>query len=157
VCWVSFSCGGRDTEKAILEYDDDDEYSVEAHTSFNEYWDAMVKKCKAEDESFDPGMMGDKGTKIKDLMEKLGSFYMAPSMLSDSYLTLQEVERNEIIAKARGHVERAIGRVKRCRILTTGIPTRMLPFIDDIVYFCTFLTLFLPQSDISKDTAAGDD
>jgi hypothetical protein len=160
-CWVSFSFGGRASEKEMLSYHETgdhtkkEEYDLMVHTSFDDYWEAITDKCKDEDGvAFEPGMMGDKGTKIKELMQRLGAFYMAPSMLSDSFLTLQEVERNEIISKARGHVERAIGRIKRCKILTNGIPTAMLPFVDDLVYFCTFLTLFLPQSDISAATAA---
>jgi hypothetical protein len=79
----------------------------------------MAACVDADGVPFDPAVMADKGTKTADMMKRLKGGYITPSQLVDRGLTAQDLQENEFIAKARGHVERAIGKAKRFRILAT--------------------------------------
>eukprot|EP00041_Stephanoeca_diplocostata_P004562 m.47053 g.47053 ORF g.47053 m.47053 type:complete len:79 (-) comp15195_c0_seq2:2035-2271(-) len=61
-------------------------------------------------------------------------------MVIGKNMTKRDINSNEIIAKARGHVERCIRGVKEFTILTHELHHRLHYFIDDIVYFCVFLS-----------------
>lgn len=91
--------------------------------------------------------MADKGARIEKLCGRPGCSYLVPSKLNDGGLSFKEITSNEIIAKARSAVERAIGRMKYCKILTHGISHQLLPVIDEIVYFCAFVTHFMTCSE----------
>jgi hypothetical protein len=133
--WVSFSFGGRGSECGIM-----------TESNFEDWYREFKGACiDDEGKPFDPAVMADKGTNIHDMMRSLGGDYITPSSLVDRDLTAQDLEENELIAKARGHVERAIGRAKRFRILTTPMHHRLLPVIDDILFFCIFATHFLGE------------
>jgi hypothetical protein len=130
--WLSFVYGGRASESGIM-----------MHSNFEDWYREFMAACVDEDgKPFDPSVMADKGTKIQDMMKRLGCGYITPSQLVDRDLTAQDLQENELIAKARGHVERAIGKAKRFRILTTPMHHRLLPVIDDILFFCFFATHF---------------
>jgi hypothetical protein len=130
--WISFVFGGRGSESGIMQA-----------SNFEEWYREFMRSCVDEDgEPFDPKVMADKGTKIGDMCQRLGVGYITPSQLVDRDLTAQDLQENELIAKARGHVERAIGKAKRFRILSTPMHHRLLPMIDDILYFCFFASHF---------------
>ena len=96
----------------------------------------------ADGTPFKPGVLADKGTKVRPVCDSLGADYLTPSQLGkDGVLTYQEVTSNEEISKARGHVERVIGEIKRFQMLK-GIPHRLAYLVDEIVYFCAYSTLF---------------
>jgi hypothetical protein len=130
--WLSFVYGGRGSESGIM-----------GDSNFEEWYREFMAACvDADGVPFDPAVMADKGTKIADMMKRLKCGYITPSQLVDRDLTAQDLQENELIAKARGHVERAIGKAKRFRILVTPMHHRLLPVIDDILYFCFFATHF---------------
>ena len=52
----------------------------------------------------------------------------------------EEVQENDKIATARVHVERAIGYVKKYRILDNRINRRIVPYLKEIFEVCTHLT-----------------
>ena len=113
-------------------------------SNFPEFWEKLSKICVDEDgEAFCPDGMADKGTKIRGIIEQLGGKYFCPSQVAGGVdVTLDDLNLSERIARARGHVERAIGRVKRFNILTNGLSHRLVPMIDDLLYFCAFVSHF---------------
>ena len=115
------------------------------HVGFCDWFSKVMEGCVDEDGvKFKPGMLADKGTRIVKLMDELGAEYWTPSTLGEgAVLTYQEIVENEQISRARGHVERVIGHIKRFRIITAGLPHRLVHLVDEIVYFCTFTTHFL--------------
>jgi hypothetical protein len=129
--------GGNASEEAMLRDSD-----------FSKWYKEFELLCvDADGKHFTPTMMADKGTMIGPLMKELGGGYLTPSRVANGFVTSQEVLSNEIIAKARGHVERAIMLVKRCKILTSGALTHsLLPMIDEILYFAVFIIHFYPKT-----------
>ena len=125
---------------------------------FETFYEEFAQKCIDEDsKKWRPAVMADKGTKIKDLVVTvLKAKYITPSMVIGSEMTKMDINDNEIIAKARGHVERCIRGVKEFRILSVGLHHRLQYFIDDIVYFCVFLTHY-KHSASDKDDDVEDD
>lgn len=113
------------------------------HVLFPALLACLLTRCVDDDgKQFKPGVLADKGTKVKPVCESLGAEYLTPSQLGkDAVLTYQEVMSNEDISKARGHVERCINGIKRFKILK-GIPHRIAYLIDEIAYFCAYSTLF---------------
>ena len=98
--------------------------------------------------------MADKGTRVRDLVKELHGQYICPSSLKDGLVMLVDAEKNEEIAQARVHVERAIGRVKRFRILTGTLPHKPMPKIDDILFVCVWASIYQPYDDMAKPRAS---
>lgn len=59
-------------------------------------------------------------------------------------LPADETKRGRSIASLRIHVERAIGRMKRYKILTGVFPLKMARLANQIVGVCTYLSNFHP-------------
>jgi len=118
---------------------------TDTHSGLPSIWHLLtpIVRCVDGDGTpFKPGVLADKGTKVRPVCDSLGADYLTPSQLGkDAVLTYQEVTSNEEISKARGHVERVIGGVKRFAMLK-GIPHRLAYLVDEIVYFCAYSTLF---------------
>ena len=132
--WTSWVHGARGSEKGIV-----------TDSNFSDFCQRFEKICVDEaGASFKPDIMADKGTVIRQLVESLGGQCFAPSQMAGGVdVTLNDIELNERMARARGHVERAIGRVKRFGMLTKGISHRLVPMIDDLLFFCVCCTHFV--------------
>ena len=94
-----------------------------------------------------PGIsiMADRGFTVKDMLEKLGvGLNIPPFMEGRQQLPSEDIEAGRKIASLRIHVERAIGRIKTYRILTSTIPLSMARFSNQIVCICAFLSNFHP-------------
>lgn len=133
--FVSPAFGGRASEADILE-----------QSGFASFYKSVEANCVDESGTpFKPAVLADKGTRIKAMVDELGGQYITPSMIVDGETSRQDIIKNEIISKARGHVERCIGCAKRNRILTTDLPHALVYLIDEIIYFCFFVTHFIPR------------
>ena len=75
---------------------------------------------------------------MREQANRRGYGYMCPSTLVNKTVSQKQAKKNELISKARGHVERCIGRVKRNKILQGVVHNTLLPLLDDILYFCVF-------------------
>lgn len=113
-----------------------------------------------------PGVsiMADRGFTVKDMLEKLGiSLNIPPFMEGRAQLPSEEVETGRRIASLRIHVERAIGRIKTYRILTSTLPISMARLSNQIVCVCAFLSNFhpalvpLPPKDLTDSEADADE
>ena len=94
-----------------------------------------------------PGIsiMADRGFTVKDMLEKLGiELNIPPFMEGRQQLPSEEIEAGRKIASLRIHIERAIGRIKTYRILTSTIPLSMARLSNQIVCICAFLSNFHP-------------
>ena len=94
-----------------------------------------------------PGIsiMADRGFTVKDMLEKFGiGLNIPPFMEGRQQLPSEEIEAGRKIASLRIHVERAIGRIKTYRILTSTIPLSMAHLSNQIVCICAFLSNFHP-------------
>ena len=91
------------------------------------------------------GTMVDNGFLIKEEVEKYGlKLYMplfapGPGQMSDS-----DVKLTRKIARHCVHVERAISRVKKIKIVDHRIEISLFPSINQIWFCCCFLTGFMP-------------
>lgn len=83
----------------------------------------------------------DKGFLITDLCRPLGVNVNIPPFLTNPQFTKQEVIRTRQIARARVHVERAIGRLKKYRILNF-MPSNLKQYSTKIVQVCAVLVNF---------------
>ena len=82
---------------------------------------------------------------MKDTLEKLGiRLNIPPFMEGRQQLPSDEIEAGRKIASLRIHIERAIGRIKTYRILTSTIPLSMACLSNQIVCICAFLSNFHP-------------
>ena len=57
---------------------------------------------------------------------------------------MEEVKENKKIASSRVHVERAIGYMKRYKIIKRRVCRKLIPYIGQIVFVCAHLTNMLP-------------
>ena len=85
-------------------------------------------------------VMADRGFTIKDLLDPLGVTLKIPPFLNGrDKLTPQEEVETKRIARLRIHVERAIGRVKKFRLLEHVIPLNMRPIVTQMVFVAACL------------------
>ena len=92
----------------------------------------------------EPGdlIMAGKGFLIADLLQPIGvSLNIPPLKLSEQFSEAEMLETRRI-ARVRINVERAIGRVKTFRILSSPIPNTMAEIADQIFFVCSILTNF---------------
>ena len=96
--------------------------------------------------------MADRGFTIADNLAPFGVSLNLPSFLGGrEQLTPDEVKESQTIASVRIHVERAIQRVKRFRILRNEIPLTLHGSINQIWTVCCLLCNLMPPL-IQKDT-----
>ena len=68
-------------------------------------------------------IMADRGFNIEDILSEKDITINIPPFLGErQQLSKREVEQTHGVAGVRIHVERAIGRVKQCRILQSVMP-----------------------------------
>ncbi|XP_075535131.1 uncharacterized protein LOC142570655 [Dermacentor variabilis] len=97
----------------------------------------ITKECRVL-EKFLPSIdsvMVDKGFLIDKLCHEHHIKMVRPPFLkTKKQLSKDDAERNQSIAAARVHVERAIQRMKAFKILGGNVGIELFPFIDDIVH-----------------------
>ena len=145
--WVSYTFGGRASERDIMCGSDWKKFFHEC----TDKWELKGKKG----ERIPIVCLMDKGTRMEQEVKKEGGKSLTPTQLKDNFVSLKGSKRNEHVSKARGHVERAIGRVKRNRILEGAFSHAMLPLLDDILFFCVFSTLLVAPTE--KGEGGGSD
>lgn len=90
-------------------------------------------------------VMVDKGFLIHDEIEKLGLKLLIPPFASSTnQMSAGEVALTRKIAKHRVHVERAISRAKKFKIVDHRIDISLFPSINQIWFCCCFFTNFMP-------------
>ena len=99
--------------------------------------------------------MADRGFTISEDLSPLGVKLNIPCFLEGrEQLTAAEVKESQTIASVRIHVERAIERIKRFRILRNEIPLTLHGSINQIWIVCCLLTNMMTpliQKDIDYD------
>ena len=91
------------------------------------------------------GVMVDKGFLIKEEIENLGlKLFIPPFAPGVGQMSPAEVSLTKKIAKHRVHVERAISRAKKFKIVDNRIEISLFPSINQIWFCCCFLTGFMP-------------
>jgi len=91
------------------------------------------------------GVMADKGFRIESDLQQLGLQLNIPPFASSSgQMKIADVNLTEKIASHRVHVERAISRVKKFKILDNRVDLSLFSSINQIWFVCCFLTNFMP-------------
>ena len=84
--------------------------------------------------------MADRGFQIQeDILLHFCNLQVRPGARAKSQMTKKEVQKTKETANLRIHVERAINRVKNCRILKGTFPITMMKHVDEIVLVCAAL------------------
>lgn len=90
-------------------------------------------------------VMADRGFNVQKEFSKLGVILNIPSFLAGrDYFTKSEVTESQTIASVRIHVERAIQRIKKFKIIRNEIPLTLHGSINQIWTVCCLLTNLLP-------------
>ena len=90
-------------------------------------------------------VMVDKGFLIRNEIENLGLKLVIPPFASGTEQMPQaDVALTQKIAKHRIHVERAISRAKKFKIVDHRVDMSLFPSINQIWFCCCFLTGFMP-------------
>ena len=96
-------------------------------------------------------VMADRGFTVADDLSPLGVSLNIPCFLEGrDQLTAAEVKESQTIASVRIHVERAIQRIKKFRVLRNEIPLTLHGSINQIWTVCCLLTNSMPPL-IQKD------
>ena len=91
------------------------------------------------------GVMVDKGFPIRNEVEKLGLVLHIPPMApGEGQMSGGDVQSTKKIAAHRVHVERAISRAKKFKIVDNRIDLSLWPSVNQIWFCCCFLTGFMP-------------
>ena len=88
-------------------------------------------------------IMADRGFTIEDVLPPGVSLIVPPRLNDTGQLTENERTTTRRIASVRIHVERAIERIKNCKILHV-IPINMHNSVNQLFFVCAVLTNFLP-------------
>lgn len=92
------------------------------------------------------GIMADKGFLIEEEMQALGlKLNMPPFSRSKRQMPAGDVLVTKRIAKHRVHVERAIAKIKKFKIVSGKIPNTRLGIINHIWYVVSMLSNFQPH------------
>ena len=82
-------------------------------------------------------VLADRGFLISDEIAARSCFLSIPAFTrGQSQLTQQQVETSRSIARVRIHVERAIGRLKNFKILSTQMSLSMVPHCNSVLTIC---------------------
>ncbi len=93
----------------------------------------------------DDEVMADRGFQIQeDLLHYYCKLTVPPGARLKSQITKSECEKTKEVANVRIHVERAINRLKKFRILKNTLPITLLPLVDDIITTCGALCNIQP-------------
>ena len=89
--------------------------------------------------------MADRGFTIEDDLQPYGVRLNIPAFLEGrEQLTAAEIKESQTIASVRIHVERAIQRCKRFKILRNEIPLTLHGSVNQIWTVCCLLCNFMP-------------
>ena len=104
-------------------------------------------------------VMFDKGgSEMRRPLLEQGATLVTPAFVTHKFLLVGEVGMNKRIAHARVHIERAIERVKRYRIVSQRFPSSLLHMFDDIVFVAAYLSHFMgPVIAVKKSKPDSDD
>ena len=118
ISYLSQGWGGRASDKVItLESD-------------------FLSKLEHGDE-----VLADRGFLIQEELAAVGATLRIPSFTKGkTQLSGGEVDRSRQLSRVRIHVERVIGALKMCRILSTAIPISQVDLIDHFVTVCAGIT-----------------
>ena len=94
-------------------------------------------------------VMADKGFNIADLLETKGVSLNIPPRKNSEQFDSIELVKTRRIASLRVHIERAFGRVKSFKILSS-IPNNMAGYASELFITCAILTNFQPPLIIDK-------
>ena len=90
--------------------------------------------------------MADKGFLIEEDMTALGlQLNLPPFARSKRQMPAGDVLKTKRIAKHRVHVERAIGKIKKFKIVSGRIPNTRMGNINQIWYVVSMLSNFQPH------------
>lgn len=91
-------------------------------------------------------LMADKGFNIEKEVEKCGlTLNIPPFATQGKQMSKSDAMFTKKIAKHRVHVERAIERIKRFKILSGKVKLSLFTFINQLWYYvCAMLTNFFP-------------
>ena len=105
-------------------------------------------------------VMADRGFTIEEELNELNVKLNIPCFLSGrDQFTVAEVKESQAIASVRIHVERAIQRIKRYRILRNEMPLTLHGSVNQIWTVCCMLCNFMPpliQKDYSNTNSNGE-
>lgn len=105
---------------------------------------------RGESVMFDKG-----GEALRPELEKIGATLITPSFVVNGALSALESDHSRRVARARVIIENVNERVKRFRILTHRIPSKLFPKIDIIVAVCAWLTHFMgPLRNVASEVDA---
>ena len=101
--------------------------------------DIVVKSGFLNLVSKDDNVMADRGFNIRDLLLKRGAYLNIPAFSSGKQLSARAVSNSRKIASVRIHVERAMKRIKKFKILQGVIPLKLKNSMDQILLICSVL------------------
>lgn len=91
------------------------------------------------------GVMVDKGFPIRNELEGLGlKLYIPPFASGSGQMPAADVVLTKKIAADRVHIERAISRAKKFKIVDNRLDLNLFPSVNQIWFCCCFLTGFMP-------------
>ena len=95
---------------------------------------------------FGDQVMADRGFLVADDLASHNASLVIPSFTrGKNQVSQKEVETSRQIARVRIHVERAIGRIKNFRILSTEMQLQMVLNFDNIMTICSTITNLNPK------------
>ena len=90
-------------------------------------------------------VMADKGFNVESDLKEYGLLLNIPPFARQgTQMSESDALLTKKIATHRVHVERAIARIKRFKILSGRMPLSLQSCVNQIWYVCAFLTNFLP-------------
>ena len=91
-------------------------------------------------------VLADRGFLISEDIAARNCFLAIPAFTKgQTQLTQQQVESSRQMSRVRIHVERAIGRIKKFRILTTQMSLNMVSHCDSILTICAAISNLQPK------------
>ena len=89
-------------------------------------------------DKLEPGddVMADRGFTIRGLLALIGCTLNMPPLTKGKPISEKETTKTRRIARARIHVERAIGRLENFKILSGVIPLTLKYSIEQIIVVC---------------------
>lgn len=115
-------------------------------TFISKLWAGSASDKKIVEESgflnnleYGDDIMADRGFMISGALALKGCTLNIPPFTCGKQLSSRATTKTRRIARARIHVERAIGDLKSFKILQGIIPLKIKPYLDHIVCICTAL------------------
>ena len=96
--------------------------------------------------------MADRGITLEDDLPEGISVNIPSFRNGEPQLKLSSENETSQLASVRVHVERAIDRVKKFKILQSTFPLSMAPELSKVWVICNYLINFLPQLVPDKET-----